>query len=121
MRSAKRSTLLAAALSLPFAAVGQTFAPPIASYEISCRLDTEKKTVEGTELLTWTNRTSRPAATLQFHLYLNAFRNTLSTYWRESGGKDREGKPVRESFGAVEVSRMTFSDGTDLLPSLAYL
>ena len=37
--------------------------PPVASYQISCRLDTEKKTVEGTEVLTWTNTTSRPAST----------------------------------------------------------
>jgi len=77
--------------------------------------------VEGTELLTWTNRTSRPASTLQFHLYLNAFRNTISTYWRESGGRDRRGDLIRESFGGVELTRMTYSDGTDLLPALAYI
>jgi hypothetical protein len=94
---------------------------PTASYEISCRLDPEKKTVEGTEMLTWTNRTSRPAATLQFHLYLNAFRNTRSTYWRESGGRGRNDEEIHESFGAVEVTRMTSSDGTDLLPALAYI
>ena len=53
--------------------------PPIASYEISCRLDTEKKTVEGTEVLTWKNTTSRPASTLRLHLYLNAFRPSINT------------------------------------------
>ena len=120
MRSAKRSTLIAAALSLPFAAVGQTFAPPIASYEISCRLDPEKKTVEGTELLTWTNRTSRPAATLEFHLYLNAFRNSRSTFMREARGFSRN-NPLPESWGSVEISRMTLEDNTDLLPVLSYI
>lgn len=93
---------------------------PIASYQISCRLDPEKKTVEGTELLTWTNTTTKPAATLQFHLYLNAFRNTLSTFWRESGGEHR-GNRLPESWGSIEVTRMTLADGSDLLPALTYI
>ena len=78
-----------AALALPAVTLGDSPAmtPPIASYEISCRLDTDRKTVEGTELLTWTNRTKRAADTLQFHLYLNAFRNTRSTPWKESRGQ----------------------------------
>jgi Peptidase family M1 domain len=92
----------------------------VASYQISCRLDAEKKTVEGTELLTWKNTTSRPAATLRFHLYLNAFRNTLSTFWRESGGEIREGK-LPDSWGSIEILRMTAADGADLLPSLKYV
>jgi hypothetical protein len=94
--------------------------PPVASYQISCRLDAEKKTVEGTEVLAWKNTTSRPASTLRFHLYLNAFRNTLSTFWKESGGENRGGK-LPESWGSIEVVRMTAADGADLLPSLKYI
>jgi hypothetical protein len=103
------------------AAFSDALVPPISSYEISCRLDAEKKTVEGTELLTWTNRTSHPAATLQFHLYLNAFRNSRSTFMREAGGRGRNGEPLRESWGAVEILRLTFPDGTDLLPAITYI
>jgi hypothetical protein len=94
---------------------------PIASYEITCRLDTDKKTVEATEKITWTNATSQPARQLQFHLYLNAFRNTLSTLWRESRGVARGGDPMLDSWGSVEISRMTDSDGVDLLPALTYI
>ena len=100
---------------------GAPLTPPIASYQISCRLDTEKKIVEGTELLTWTNRTSRRADTLQFHLYLNAFRNTLSTFWRESGGIGRDRDRLPDSWGSVEISRMTLADGSDLLAGLRYI
>ncbi len=125
MASAKARIFLLALAGAVLASVPATFAAPLvsptSSYEISCRLDTEKKTVEGTELLTWTNRTSRPAATLQFHLYLNAFRNSRSTFMRESAGKGRNGEELRESWGAVEVLRMTAADGTDLLPGLVYL
>jgi hypothetical protein len=99
---------------------GQSFPPPVASYQISCRLDTEKKTVEGTELLTWKNTTSLPASTLRFHLYLNAFRNTLSTFWKESGGESRDGK-LPASWASIEVLRMTAADGADLLLSLKYV
>jgi Peptidase family M1 domain len=129
-RAKGRSALLAfasyasTALSALFGARAPlTAAPltrPIASYQISCRLDTEKKTVEGTELLTWTNTTAKPAPTLQFHLYLNAFRNMLSTFWRESGGEHR-GNRLLESWGSIELTRMTLADGSDLLPALSYI
>jgi hypothetical protein len=99
---------------------GQPFPPPVASYQISCRLDPEKKSVEGTQVLTWKNTTSRPAPTLQFHLYLNAFRNSLSTFRRESRGEHRDGK-LPDSWGSIEILRMTGADGADLLPSLRYL
>ncbi len=126
MGSAKaRVLLLALAGALAASAVpvrAAPLTPPIASYEISCRLDAEKKLIEGTELLTWTNTTSRPAATLQFHLYLNAFLNTRSTFRRDAGCIARGGAPIPEgSWGSVEILRMTFADGTDLRPALAYL
>jgi hypothetical protein len=128
-RAKGRSSLLALAgnalrLVLATATPASLFAAPltrpIASYQISCRLDPEKKTVEGTELLTWTNTTTKPASTLQFHLYLNAFRNTLSTFWRESGGEHR-GNRLPESWGSIEVTRMMLADGSDLLPALTYI
>jgi len=117
---------LAAAALLAFALVAaragaDTFPPPpVASYQITCRLDLEKKTIEGAEVLTWKNTTSRAADTLRFHLYLNAFRNTLSTFWRESGGENRGGT-LPDSWGSVEIQRMTASDGADLLPSLRWV
>lgn len=123
MPSAKPSTLAAAVGGLAVSALlsGTPLTPPIASYQISCRLDTDRKVVEGTELLTWTNRTSRRAQSLHFHLYLNAFRNTLSTFWREAGGLGRERDPLPESWGSIEVSRMTLADGSDLLAGLRYI
>lgn len=122
MLSAKARSVALTALALPAISLAQPspLTPPIASYEISCRLDTEKKTIEGTEFLTWTNRTTRPTDTLQFHLYLNAFRNTGSTLWKESRGEARRGR-MPESWGSVEILRMTLQDNTDLLPTLAYL
>ncbi len=67
-------------------------APPLsprnASYAISARLDPGSRTLTGDELLTWRNTSQRPAATLQFHLYYNAWRNTRSTWMRERAGRE---------------------------------
>ncbi len=109
------------ALSFSTFLSAREWTPPIASYEISCRLDPDKKTVSGSQILTWTNRTTRPAATLQMHLYLNAFRNTLSTYWRETF-HNGDATRLPDSWGSIELTRMTLSsDGTDLLATLRYL
>src|SRR6266545_4601424 len=123
MPSAKACAIVLAALALPAFGLAQSspLTPPIASYDISCRLDTGKKAIEGTELLTWTNGTARPADTLQFHLYLNAFRNTRSSLWKESRGEGREGGRRPDSWGSVELLRMTLQDNTDLLPTLSYI
>jgi hypothetical protein len=94
--------------------------PAVASYQITCRLDADRKTVEGTEVVTWKNTTTQAAPTLRFHLYLNAFRNTLSTFWREARGEHRDGK-MPESWGSIEVLRMTGSDGADLLPGMRFI
>ena len=98
----------------------QAFPSPIASYQITCRLDADKKTLDANEVLTWKNTTSKPAPTLRFHLYLNAFRNTLSTFWRESRGEGRDGR-LPDSWGSIEVTRMTGPDGTDLLPAMRFI
>ena len=43
-------------------------------YAIDARLDTDKKTLDATETLTYRNLTGQPLTTFPFHLYLNAFR-----------------------------------------------
>lgn len=119
LRAKARIALLALAGSAwPHLFRAAELTPPTASYQISCRLDAERKIVEGTELLTWTNRTGAATETLQFHLYLNAFRNSLSTFRRSVGGA-RDAVP--DSWGSIEITRMSLADGTDLLPGLRYI
>ena len=65
--------------------------PRNASYTIDARLDPRTRTITGDEVLAWRNVTERPAASLQFHLYYNAWRNTTSTWMREralAGARD---------------------------------
>lgn len=54
-----------------------------ADYEIEARLDLEAKTLEGRQVLTWTNLRDVAAEEMPFHLYWNAWRNDQSTWMRE--------------------------------------
>jgi hypothetical protein len=92
---------------------------PVASYRISCRYEEASRTIEGQELLTWTNTTRRPAASLRFHLDLNAYRSTRSTYFRESGGDPLAGRGG--AWGDLSLSRMTDASGADLLANSRYV
>ena len=54
-----------------------------ANYSIDVRLDPDRQTLTGREVLTWRNVSDVTTAELQFHLYYNAWKNTRSTWMRE--------------------------------------
>src|SRR5712691_4792468 len=100
--------------------------PRNASYSIDARLDPERHTLQGSLVLEWRNTTGQPQSTLPFHLYWNAFRNTLSTAARGEGRR-----PVRprasdgtRGFGYLQIASVRqVGDGgeTDLTPTLGYV
>jgi hypothetical protein len=75
----------AATVDLPQPALAQParVSPRNANYSIDVELDTSTRTLQGREVLTWRNISSRPATELQFHLYYNAWMNDHSTWLRE--------------------------------------
>ncbi|MEO5895586.1 MAG: M1 family metallopeptidase [Vicinamibacterales bacterium] len=82
-----RAALMVALLMLSAAPPqpgGALRSPGNASYRIAATLDPASRIITGSETLTWRNITSRPAATLQFHLYYNAWRDPSSTWLREA-------------------------------------
>ncbi len=81
--------------------------PRIANYQIDVGLDAETRELRGTEILTWYNRSDVPATELQFHLYLNAFRNSESTFMRESG---LPSDVSAERWGFINVDRIAFAE-----------
>ncbi|HEY0593020.1 MAG TPA: M1 family metallopeptidase [Thermoanaerobaculia bacterium] len=88
----------------------------VADYDIAVRLDATAKTLEGRERIRWRNPGSEPVGELWFHLYLNAFRNSESTFMRESGGKLRDDGMPEEGWGWIEVKSVRRADGADLMP-----
>ena len=77
------------------------------AYTIDVTLDPEARTVRGTERISWRNPDTVPVDSLQFHLYLNAFKNRRSTFMRESGGIHRGFSADDDNrWGGVSISRM---------------
>lgn len=103
----------------------------IVDYRMDVRLDAEKKTVTGTEVLTWKNSSIVPVTELQFHAYLNAFKNNRSTFFGESMRdmarypRKIEGRE-KEDWGYLNVLTMsTIANGRfgeiDLMPSFRFI
>lgn len=74
-------------------------------------LDPATKTVKGTQRLTWRNPDSVPVQELQFHMYLNAFKNNESTFMKESGGVHRGASATVENpWGGIDIFSMKVVD-----------
>ncbi|MBL7960378.1 M1 family metallopeptidase [bacterium] len=97
--------------------------PRIANYAMKARLFPETKTVDASYLLNWWNASNDTIRELQFHLYLNAFKNEKSTFIRESGGRHRSGeiKPEKENWGFIDVLSMQMIDGEDLTTKIEFI
>lgn len=95
-------------------------ADDIASYSISVKLDPETRQLSGKQQLTWRNTSPDAITDLWFHLYLNAFRNSNSTFFRESNGTLRDDEMPEDGWGWIEIDSMTLKDGADLKPSLRF-
>lgn len=67
---------------------GAPLSERVVAYTIDARLDTDKKSLDASESLTYRNLTGQPLSTFPFHLYLNAFRpqSTFSAETRSTGG-----------------------------------
>lgn len=94
---------------------------PIVDYRIKAKLSTEEKIVYGEEKLTWLNASDVPVTELQFHLYLNAFKNNRSTFMRESGGSHRGFDVEEDRWGYVNITSIGVQDGDDLTPAMEYI
>lgn len=93
----------------------------IVDYRIKARLIPEEKTVLGEEVLTWLNDSDLPVSELQFHLYLNAFKNNRSTFMKESGGAHRGFRLAEDEWGYNEVKKIQIRNGLDLTGLIRYI
>ncbi|MBI4809899.1 MAG: M1 family metallopeptidase [Ignavibacteriales bacterium] len=97
----------------------QPLSPRIANYDIDVRLDPQRRMFDGHEVLTWFNKTTDKITELQFHLYLNAFRNNKSTFMKESGRSSRDSK--EDIWGFSEIKKLNLSTGEDLTRSMEFI
>lgn len=94
------------------------WARPVASYDIRARLDAKQHLISGEQTLTWVNDSPDTVPTLQLHLYMNAFRNSRSTFYRESGGRLRGDRASEDSWGWIRVESLRLENGADLTAQL---
>ncbi|MBA3441492.1 MAG: M1 family peptidase, partial [Pyrinomonadaceae bacterium] len=96
------------------------------AYTIVVNLDPERRMLRGTEKITWRNPDRVAVDELQFHLYLNAFKNERSTFMRESGGALRgfaaEGE---DRWGWIDIKQLRVADApapeADLTNALQFI
>ncbi len=124
------ASVLLLALAAPLAAApapGRLSSPRNASYTIEARLDPATRRVTGSEVATWRNVQDAPAGELRFHLYWNAFRNTHSTWLRESRlARDLPEDLRQEDWGWIEVDSIRLlaaegSPGAELRPAARFV
>jgi Peptidase family M1 domain len=98
---------------------------PIASYKIDVKLKLDDKRkpsiLEGFEQLTWLNDSPDTITDLQFHLYLNAFKNDKSTFFKESGGQLRGDKFKEGEWGSIDISEMKIAGGENLTSKIEFI
>src|SRR5215510_243134 len=98
---------------------------PVASYKIDVQLKLDDKQhpkhLEGRERLAWLNDSPDAISDLQFHLYLNAFKNGKSTFFKESGGELRGDKFQPGQWGWIDVNEMKIAGGEDLTSKIEFI
>ncbi len=95
-----------------------------ANYEISAQLDAEQKRIHAKELINWKNLSADTIKNLQFHLYLNAFKNTQSTFMKEAGGLLRGTNTAllkEEDWSWIHIDHIQDDKGNDLIQFLEYV
>lgn len=95
-----------------------------ANYDISVKLDTEQKTILAEESINWKNISPDTIHFLQFHLYLNAFKNTQSVFVQDAGGNLRGTNAANledKDWSWINVDKLTDESGKDLTNNLEYI
>ncbi len=96
-------------------------ADEVVHYRIAVSLDSETHKLTGRQQLVWRNPSQDAVSELWFHLYLNAFKNSKSTFNRESGGQLRGDQMAEDGWGRIDITSMTLDQGgADLLPTLRF-
>jgi hypothetical protein len=121
----RAATFLLFALLVPAPAPAQGLpakSDEIVQYRIGVTLDPATHQLAGKQTLTWRNPSTTDAVQeLQFHLYLNAFKNTTSTFMKESGGQLRGDQMTKDGWGWIDVTSIATASGVDLKPTLVFI
>lgn len=90
----------------------------ITGYKLDVRLDPAKKTVNGFLEAFWVNKSHDTVKDIHLHMYMNAFRDSRSTMYKEMGGSPGSGELDP---GWIDITSFTDGGGNDLLPLMEFI
>jgi hypothetical protein len=94
-----------------------------ANYEIHVTLDDRSKTIEATQTIRFTNLSPVPVRELRMYLYLNAFKNTESTFLKGTGkifGQSFTNRTQNE-WGSLDIEKIEREGGADLSTQMRFV
>jgi hypothetical protein len=114
------------ALLISYSVISQetkVLSPRNANYKMDVKLNPDKKTIDGKMELVWINISKDTLNELQFHLYLNAFKNTETTFMKESGRhfKSEGAGEDKLSWGYTDILEMKSEKGLVLTDKIQFI
>ncbi len=92
--------------------------PRVTGYKIKADLHAGSSVIYGEMEAFWVNSSQDIVPDVRLHLYLNAFRNTKSTFYKEFSGELPE---TEDQNGWIEILSISDDDGIDLAPSMSFI
>jgi hypothetical protein len=121
--------LVASGLSLPAQSIATNSPTPLStrvtSYAIDAHINTDKKSLDATETLTYKNLTGQPLTFVPFHLYLNGFRpqSTFTSETHFTGGirdNEKDNDYPKEKLGSIDISAISADGFGDLKSAMHF-
>lgn len=87
-------------------------------YNIKARLDTNQKKLLAHQSILWTNTSNKEVTELHFYMYLNAYRDTLSTFLSGTGGEifgRKLGHIKKDDWAYITASKIKVKGSNDTL------
>ena len=102
----------------------EALSPRLANYEIDIHLDHTTHSIEGTELISWTNHSPDSVSHVRLYMYLNAFKNSYSSYLKGANlnvmGQDLRNRS-EEEWGWIKVFKAVQIDATEIPLRTSYV
>jgi hypothetical protein len=108
---------LACPPAIPQQILPAPLSPRITQYKIKAELDPATRTIKGELTVDWRNPSNDTVKSLQFHLYLNAFKNARSTF----KAKSRSSESGQNDYGFIDIDEIHTSRGEDLTRRLKFI
>lgn len=97
--------------------------PRTANYDIQVTLDDDSKTIDATQTIRFTNPSPEPIRELRLYMYLNAFKNTESTFLKGTAKIFGQGFTNRaaDEWGWIDIEKIGREGGADVSGNMRYI